>query len=130
MRRAETPPHVGSDWLDVSALPLCAPAPYDEAAHARAALAQLAAETRARGALRARAQLYPSDARPAWAESLVGSGPWSPQVGEGAVRRLARAILSRFEDSGAIGAALGWGDAADEKPLLRGGSARAISCGR
>jgi hypothetical protein len=88
----------------------CAAAEGDGVARERVALARLAAEARATGALRARAQRYPEMARPAWAASLLGYGPWSPQLGEDAVRRLASVILERFEESGATGAALDWGD--------------------
>jgi hypothetical protein len=88
----------------------CAVREADVATRSREALAWLAAEARARGALRARAQRYTESSRPAWAQSLLGSGPWSPQLGEDAVRRLARVILTRLEESGATGAALDWGD--------------------
>jgi hypothetical protein len=111
-RRAEPTLRVNGDWLGPAALSLSAAATDGESARARAALAQLAAEARARGVLRARARGYSNDARPAWAASVLGVGPWSSELGEDAVRRLAALILSRLEDSGATGAALGWGDAA------------------
>jgi hypothetical protein len=129
VRRPEVTARVGGDWFDLGALALCAPTPRDASGRARVALAQLAAETQARGALRARAQRYSAETRPAWAESVLGTGPWSPQVGEDAVRRLAGVILSRLEDSGVVGAALGWGDAAHERAVLREATDHATTCG-
>jgi hypothetical protein len=90
----------------------CTPPRYDSPTHARAALAELAAEARARGALRARAERYADSHRPPWAESIMGQGPWSPRLGEDAVRRGATVILSRLEESGATGSAFGWAAAA------------------
>jgi hypothetical protein len=81
-----------------------------ESTQPRARLARLAAEARARGILRARAQRYPRSSTPPWADSLLGSGPWAPGLGEAAVRRLGALILTRLEESGAAGAALEWGD--------------------
>jgi hypothetical protein len=111
-RRAEPALRADGDWRGPEALSLRAAAADGEPARARAALAQLAAEARARGVLRARAQRSSTDARPPWAESVLGVGPWSPELGEDAVRHLAAFILSRLDESGATGAALGWGDAA------------------
>ncbi|MFN2563811.1 MAG: hypothetical protein ABR499_02205 [Gemmatimonadaceae bacterium] len=94
--------------------PRCGALPAASPARSRAALARLAAEARARGVLRTRAQRYPEAARPSWAASLLGQGPWSPELGEDAVRRLAAVILTRVEEAGAIGAALGWAEPAAE----------------
>lgn len=115
-RRSGTPPL--TSVAPLGHVQACHATEYDTPAHARAALAALAAEARARGALRARAERFPVDQRPPWAESVLGQGPWSPQLGEEAVRRVAAMILSRLEDSGVITSALGWADAAvrDELP--------------
>jgi hypothetical protein len=110
-RRAEGTLDAGRNWFGVKAHALGGAVAGGEPARARAALAQLAAQARARGLLRARAQRYSPDARPAWAESLLGIGPWSPEVGEDGVGHLAALILSRLEQSGATAAALDWGDA-------------------
>jgi hypothetical protein len=129
MRRGE-PTLGGTDvWLRSEALALCATG-ADGAGRARAALAQLAAEARARGMLRARAQQYSNDASQAWMRSVLGVGPWSPEVGEDAVRRLAAVILSRLGQSGATTPALGWGDAPTYHGRLgRGASSVASRCG-
>jgi hypothetical protein len=127
-RRLESP-RLGSEWVESAALSVCAAATDDEPTRARVALAQLAAEARARGALRARAERYSDDARPPWAASLLGSGPWSPSLGEDAVRRVAAIILSRVEESGTMRAALGWGDAsAHGEARRRGADGRAAGC--
>jgi hypothetical protein len=123
-RRIELP-RLGSEWAASEALTPCAVAAHDEPTRARVVLARLAAESRARGALRARAQRYSDDARPPWAESLLGSAPWSPRLGEEVVRRVAAVILSRLEESGTMRAALGWGDASTD---LRTSARRAIGC--
>jgi hypothetical protein len=118
----------GESLTQTSSLPLVVgrpcPAPdYDTPSHARAALAALAAEARARGALRTRAERFRDGERPPWAESLLGQGPWSPALGEDAVRRVAMVVLARLEDAGVITSALGWADAAmrDELPWQSGG---------
>jgi hypothetical protein len=91
--------------------PRCSPSPYDSPSTARAGLAALAAEARARGALRSRAERFKDSDRPAWAESILGRGPWSPRLGEEAVRRAAAMILVRVEKSGETGSAFAWSDA-------------------
>lgn len=93
-------------WISVRCIRSTSAAP----SRSRLGLAQLAAEARARGALRGRAQRYPAESRPAWAESVLGNAPWSPQLADDAVRRLARVFLRRVEESGAAAAALDWGD--------------------
>jgi hypothetical protein len=129
IRRPEATARLDGGRVALRMLALCAPAMDDEPVRARIALARRAAESRARGALRARAQHYPEGARPPWAESLLGLGPWSPQVGEDAVRRVAAIILSRLEDSGTLGAALGWGDRSTHREAaLRGATSRASGC--
>jgi hypothetical protein len=109
LRRPEATSGMGRAWPGALALPLCTN--IDAGARARGALARLAAQARARGALRARAERYSDGDRPPWAESLLGLGPWSPELGEDAVRRVADLVLFRLEQSGATGAALSWGDA-------------------
>jgi hypothetical protein len=128
MRRSEGTARAGGVPVELETHSLCAPSPRDEPTRARVALARLAAESRARGALRARAQRYPDEARPAWAESLLGSGPWSPDLGDDAVRRVASVILSRLEESGTMGAALGWGDASKYHGATLRGASRATGC--
>jgi hypothetical protein len=129
IRRPEATVGLDGGRLALRMLALCAPAMGDEPMRARAALARRAAESRARGALRARAQHYPEGARPAWAESVLGFGPWSPQVGEDAVRRVAAIILSRLEDSGTLDAAFGWGDRSTyREAALRGATSRVTGC--
>jgi hypothetical protein len=133
MRRPESTAHGGSVGAELETRSLCVPATHDEPMRARAALAQLAAESRARGALRARAQRYADAARPAWAESLLGSAPWSPALGETAVRRVAGVILTRLEESGTMDAALGWGDGSmhhgsTHDRALRSATSRASGC--
>jgi hypothetical protein len=113
-RRTAAAPRVGGSL----GAPLCAAA-LDGPAHLRVRLARLAAEARARGALRGRAHRYPEGPRPAWAESLLGNGPWSPQLGEQAVRVLADVILSRLEESGALGAALAWREGSGRVPAAK-----------
>jgi hypothetical protein len=129
-RRSGPAARVGSGRVELPTRSLCAAATHDEPARARIALAQLAAESRARGMLRARAELYPENARPAWAESLLGAAPWSPEPGQDAVRRVAAVILSRLEESGAIAAALGWGDAvAPMQSARRNATSDGSTCG-
>jgi hypothetical protein len=131
LRRAEaTAPMVGGR-LGPQTLTFCAFPTPDDPARARAALARLAAESRARGALRTRAQHYSESSRPAWAESLLGSGPWAPQLGEEAVRRVAVVILSRLEESGTMHAALGWGDRPTaDRATLGVAASRTTGCAR
>jgi hypothetical protein len=81
-----------------------------KAANARVALARLAAEARARGIVRSRAQRFVDGSRPPWAESALGYGPWSPELSEQVVRRLASLILGRLEESGTMASALDWSD--------------------
>jgi hypothetical protein len=81
-----------------------------KAANARVALADLAAEARARGIVRARAERFDEGSRPPWAESALGYGPWSPELSEQVVHRLASLILTRLEESGTMSAALDWTD--------------------
>jgi hypothetical protein len=100
-----------ADWLGPTALSPHEVAAEGKAARARAVFARLAAESRARGILRVRAQRYTNGVRLVWAESLLGIGPWSSEPGEDTVRHLAAVILSRLEESGATAPALGWGDA-------------------
>jgi hypothetical protein len=58
----------------------------------RQELLDLALDARALGIARMRARWFSTDARPAWASSVLGAAPWSPAVGERAVRRI-RAVL-------------------------------------
>jgi hypothetical protein len=129
IRRSEPTARISGGRLDLQTLTFCAPATREGPARARVALARLASESRARGALRARAQHYADGSRPAWAESLLGSGPWSPQLGEDAVRRVAVVILARLEESGTMRAALGWGDRPTaDWATLTGGTSRTTGC--
>lgn len=77
----------------------------------RSKLAQLAAESRARGALLVRASAYDGATRPSWAESVLGTAPWSPELAAASVRRLAGSILSRVEQRSTLARALAWKDA-------------------
>jgi hypothetical protein len=130
MRRSDATPRPGRVPLELGTHALCAPTAYDESTRARVALVELAAESRARGALRTRAERYAEDARPAWAESVLGGGPWSPQLGEDAVHRVAAVILARLEERGTLSAAVGWGDAATHHgPMLVAATSRATNCG-
>jgi hypothetical protein len=116
-------------WVGNRTLATCVAGADHDLARARGRLAQLAAEARARGVLRARARWYPDGARPPWAESVLGVGPWSPELGENAVRRLAAVVLSRLRESGAMTAALGWGDAVGRYERAgRGRAGRTNAC--
>jgi hypothetical protein len=114
-RRGE--PATPGSILPSEAGPVCTPVARDRPARARAALAALAADARARGVLRGRAQRYQDGSRPPWAESVLGHAPWSPEPGEDAVRRLSAAMLSRIQASGTGPAGFAWSDAATRGEL-------------
>ena len=64
---------------------------------ARQALLDLALDARALGLARARAGWFSTDARPAWANSVLGAAPWSPVAGELAVRRIRAALVGQLD---------------------------------
>jgi len=64
-----------------------------------ASLAWLAAESRARGIVRARAAWYAQDRRPAWASAVLGLAPWSPELAQDAVRHVRAQLLSQLSGS-------------------------------
>ena len=65
---------------------------------ARQALLDLALDARALGIARMRARWFSAESRPAWANSVLATAPWSPQPGELAVRRI-RAFLAGQVDA-------------------------------
>jgi hypothetical protein len=96
---------VESVLLDAPASVFCASdAP---ALAAREHMLTLAADARARGAITRRARHAPPDA--AWAQSVLGTAPWSTDAGDRMIARLRDALLgelaSSFADQGLVPAA-------------------------
>jgi len=67
-----------------------------------ASIAWLAAESRARGIVRARAEWYRPTSRPAWADAVLGEGPWSPELGTQVLRRVRAQILTQLRGGGEL----------------------------
>ena len=64
---------------------------------ARQALLDLSLDARALGMARMRAHWFPPEARPAWANSILGVAPWSPAAGQEAVRRIRSVLVSQLD---------------------------------
>jgi hypothetical protein len=64
---------------------------------ARQALMEMALDARALGIVKMRARWFASDARPGWANSILGAAPWSPTVGDLAVRRVRANLVAQLE---------------------------------
>ena len=64
---------------------------------ARQDLVDLALDSRALGLARMRARWFATDGRPAWANSVLGTAPWSPAPGELAVRRIRAYLVSQLD---------------------------------
>jgi hypothetical protein len=64
---------------------------------ARQTLLDMALDARALGIVRMRARWFASDARPAWASSILGVAPWSPAIGESLVRRVRANLLGQLD---------------------------------
>src|SRR5690348_14385850 len=64
---------------------------------ARQTLLDMALDARALGIVRMRARWFASDARPAWASSILGVAPWSPAIGESLVRRVRANLVGQLD---------------------------------
>src|SRR5689334_11060017 len=64
---------------------------------ARQNLMEMALDARALGIVKMRARWFASDARPAWANSILGVAPWSPSVGDFAIRRVRANLVAQLE---------------------------------
>ena len=64
---------------------------------AREALLDLALDARALGIARVRARWYPVAQRPAWANSVLEVSPWSPAIGDQAVRRIRAGLVAQLD---------------------------------
>jgi hypothetical protein len=100
----------GAWQLSVLASPRCS-----RSMNADAQLIRLAAESRARGWLRARARWMPENARPAWARAALGQAPWSRAMVDARVDQVRDVVLIQ------LGASDLWpaGLAAYAAPLAR-----------
>ena len=64
---------------------------------ARQALLEMSLDARALGIVRMRARWFTIDNRPAWASSILGVAPYSPTVGELAVRRVRANLVGQLD---------------------------------
>ena len=64
---------------------------------ARQALLEMSLDARALGLLRMRARWFRLDNRPAWASSILGAPPYSPTIGELAVRRVRANLVGQLD---------------------------------
>jgi hypothetical protein len=78
----------------------------DDADFGRVRLVRMAADARARGWLRQRAQWTSPDARPGWAQSALGHSPWAPALVEARVAELRDHILMSLAASDQLPAGL------------------------
>lgn len=72
----------------------------DDAPDGVAGLVRLAAESRARGIVRARAEAISPDRRPAWARAIMGEAPWSMAAADGRVDALTAELLGQLATPG------------------------------
>ena len=79
----------------------------DAAPRGVVALLRLAAESRASGIVRARAEAIPADRRPIWAQEALGEGPWSGAMAATRVESLASALLAQLTVPGPLQAGIG-----------------------
>lgn len=95
-RRSTRP---ASNWLHHAQLgaDLCADVPRGPAR-----LVRLAAESRARGVLRARAESISTARRPAWARALLGEAPWAPALATERINALAGGLLGDLAAPGLL----------------------------
>lgn len=66
------------------------------------ALARLAADARARGMILSAARDTPATNRPAWAQSALGIGPWSPDLADAATRHMRDGLLQGLASRAAL----------------------------
>jgi len=64
---------------------------------ARRRVVELALDARALGVVRRWATWYMPAARPAWANSVLGLAPYSPELGVSVARRVRSALVSQLE---------------------------------
>jgi hypothetical protein len=64
---------------------------------ARQSLLDMALDARALGLVRMRARWFILDGRPGWASSVLGVPPWSPALGDLAVRRVRAALVGQLD---------------------------------
>ncbi|HKW08924.1 MAG TPA: hypothetical protein VJO33_01010 [Gemmatimonadaceae bacterium] len=64
---------------------------------ARQSLLDMALDARALGLVRMRARWFALDGRPGWASSVLGVAPWSPALGDLAVKRVRAALVSQLD---------------------------------
>ena len=64
---------------------------------ARQTLLDMALDARALGIVRMRARWFALDSRPAWASSILGAAPWSPAIGDVAVRRVRANLVGQLD---------------------------------
>ena len=74
----------------------------DDAPRGTVGLLRLAAESRARGFVRARAEAIPSDRRPIWAREALGEGPWSGAAAASRVESVASELLGQLTVPGLL----------------------------
>jgi hypothetical protein len=70
-------------------------------------LLRLAAESRARGMVRGRAESIAPDRRPIWAQEALGGGPWSGAAAASRVESLASELLGQLTVPGLLQAGIG-----------------------
>ena len=64
---------------------------------ARQTLLEMSLDARALGIVRMRARWFTRENRPAWASSILGAAPYSPTIGEGAVRRVRASLVGQLD---------------------------------
>lgn len=82
--------------------PLCAAAPRDASG-----LVRLAAESRARGLMRARAESMAPDRRPTWARAVMAEAPWSDAAATASAREIAAQFLGQLSAPGLLQVGVG-----------------------
>jgi hypothetical protein len=86
--------------------PLIGETVCDDAEDGRVRLVRFAAESRARGWLRQRAEWLSPETRPAWARAVLGNAPWSDALVEERVAALRDYILAELASSDELPAGL------------------------
>ena len=64
---------------------------------ARQTLLEMSLDARALGIVRMRARWFTIENRPAWASSILGAAPYSPSIGESAVRRVRANLVGQLD---------------------------------
>ena len=76
------------------------PVACEDAPRGRAALLRLAAQSRARGIVRGRAESIPPSRRPAWARASLGEAPWASDAATERVNLVAAGMLGQLTAPG------------------------------